>query len=100
MIVLSASLSDSEREVGCGATPHCRHLRIEKAKPIISRVKTNVRTARSRRFGKKEKAYGIKPVKACFTTVLTGFIPYNLERVCKLLNCQPGDILEYVPDQE
>ena len=22
----------------------------------------------------------------------------NLERLCKLLNCQPGDILEYVPD--
>lgn len=24
----------------------------------------------------------------------------NLERVCKLLNCQPGDIIEYVPDQD
>ena len=24
----------------------------------------------------------------------------NLERVCKLLNCQPGDIIEYIPDQE
>lgn len=22
----------------------------------------------------------------------------NLGRLCKLLNCQPGDILEYVPD--
>lgn len=22
----------------------------------------------------------------------------NLEILCKLLNCQPGDILEYVPD--
>lgn len=24
----------------------------------------------------------------------------NINVVCKLLNCQPGDILEYVPDQE
>ena len=23
----------------------------------------------------------------------------NLNLVCKLLNCQPGDILEYVPDE-
>lgn len=23
----------------------------------------------------------------------------NLETVCALLNCQPGDILEYVPDE-
>lgn len=24
----------------------------------------------------------------------------NINTICKLLNCQPGDILEYVPDQE
>lgn len=24
----------------------------------------------------------------------------NLETLCALLNCQPGDILEYVPDEE
>lgn len=24
----------------------------------------------------------------------------NIDIVCKLLNCQPGDILEYVPDQK
>ena len=24
----------------------------------------------------------------------------NLEKLCILLNCQPGDILEYVPDDE
>lgn len=24
----------------------------------------------------------------------------TLEAVCKALNCQPGDILEYVPDEE
>lgn len=23
----------------------------------------------------------------------------NINTICKLLNCQPGDILEYVPDQ-
>lgn len=23
-----------------------------------------------------------------------------LNRICRLLNCQPGDILEYVPDEE
>lgn len=23
----------------------------------------------------------------------------NIEIICKLLNCQPGDILEYVPDE-
>ena len=23
----------------------------------------------------------------------------NLDTVCQLLNCQPGDILEYVPDE-
>lgn len=24
----------------------------------------------------------------------------TLEAICKALNCQPGDILEYVPDEE
>ncbi len=24
----------------------------------------------------------------------------NITRLCKLLNCQPGDILEYVPDEK
>lgn len=24
----------------------------------------------------------------------------NIEQICKLLDCQPGDILEYVPDEE
>ncbi len=23
-----------------------------------------------------------------------------LEKICKALNCQPGDLLEYVPDEE
>lgn len=23
----------------------------------------------------------------------------NIARVCELLNCQPGDIIEYVPDE-
>ncbi|RJE46658.1 MULTISPECIES: helix-turn-helix domain-containing protein [unclassified Dehalobacter] len=24
----------------------------------------------------------------------------SLDRICKTLNCQPGDILEYIPDEE
>lgn len=24
----------------------------------------------------------------------------NISTICKLLNCQPGDIMEYVPDEE
>ncbi len=24
----------------------------------------------------------------------------TINRICKVLNCQPGDILEYVPDKE
>ena len=24
----------------------------------------------------------------------------NITRLCKLFNCQPGDIIEYVPDEE
>lgn len=24
----------------------------------------------------------------------------NIDIVCKLLNCQPGDIIEYIPDQD
>lgn len=23
----------------------------------------------------------------------------NIENICKILNCQPGDILEYIPDE-
>ena len=24
----------------------------------------------------------------------------NLSKICSLLNCQPGDLIEYVPDQD
>lgn len=24
----------------------------------------------------------------------------SLDRICKTLNCQPGDILEYIPDED
>ena len=30
------------------------------------------------------------------TTVTLG----NIETICKLLNCQPSDIIEYVPDND
>ena len=23
----------------------------------------------------------------------------NIDKICKLLNCQPGDIMEYIPDK-
>lgn len=29
------------------------------------------------------------------------YIPaHGLDRICKVLNCQPGDLYEYVPDSE
>lgn len=24
----------------------------------------------------------------------------NIHKLCKLMNCQPGDLLEYIPDEE
>ena len=24
----------------------------------------------------------------------------NIHKICKLLNCQPGELLEYIPDEE
>lgn len=24
----------------------------------------------------------------------------NIDRICQLLDCQPGDLLEYIPDKE
>lgn len=26
--------------------------------------------------------------------------PAELDKICKLLDCQPGDIMEYIPDDE
>ena len=45
-----ASFLGSKKEAGSGTASQCCRLRVEKAKPIISRVKSNVRSGRSRRF--------------------------------------------------
>lgn len=46
---------------------------------------------------RKEKLLG----EATMTDIRKGQIVSleNLTRLCKLLNCQPGDILEYVPEE-
>ena len=46
---------------------------------------------------RKEKLLG----EATMTDIRKGQIVYleNLTRLCKLLECQPGDILEYVPEE-
>ena len=47
---------------------------------------------------RKEKIFG----EAILQKFRTGKIiaADNLDTLCKLLECQPGDILEYVPDDE
>ena len=47
---------------------------------------------------RKEKIFG----EAILQKFRTGKIiaADNLDNLCKLLECQPGDILEYVPDNE
>lgn len=57
----------------------------------------------------KEKGYSTTRLRnegilgeATMQTIRTnGVIPYRaINRICKLLDCQPGDILEYEPDEE
>ena len=47
---------------------------------------------------RKEKLLG----EATMTEIRKGQIVSleNLTRLCKLLDCQPGDLLEYVPDAD
>ena len=47
---------------------------------------------------RKEKIFG----EAILQKFRTGKIiaADNLDTLCKLLECQPGDILEYIPDDE
>lgn len=47
---------------------------------------------------RKEKIFG----EAILQKFRTGqmIAADNLDNLCKLLECQPGDILEYVPDNE
>lgn len=46
---------------------------------------------------RKEKIFGeatIQKMRACDPVSLA-----NVEALCKLLGCQPGNLLEYVPDE-
>jgi len=47
---------------------------------------------------RKEKIFGERTMQEFRTN---GIVPYkSIDRLCTLLNCQPGDILEYVPEGE
>ncbi|MBQ5970080.1 MAG: helix-turn-helix transcriptional regulator [Clostridia bacterium] len=47
---------------------------------------------------RKEKIFGEKTIQNFRSNAE---IPYKtIDRLCKLLDCQPGDIMEYVPDVE
>lgn len=45
---------------------------------------------------KREKIFG----EATMTNFRRGIVCYgqSLDKLCRLLDCQPGDIIEYVPD--
>ena len=45
---------------------------------------------------RKEKIFGERTMQEFRSN---GVIPYkSIDRLCSLLGCQPGDVLEYVPD--
>jgi len=45
---------------------------------------------------------GIRPptVSAICTGTVKQYPIYALDRICEVLDCQPGDIMEYVPSAE
>lgn len=47
-------------------------------------------------------ATGVRPPTiSAMCTGAAKHIPVDvLDKMCKVLNCQPGDILEYIPDEE
>ncbi len=46
---------------------------------------------------RKDKIVGTETIKKLQTN--TGYIDTRtISNICKYLNCQPGDIMEYVPD--
>lgn len=47
---------------------------------------------------RKEKLLNESAIQYLRENKIIGIKP--LECICKLLNCQPGDILEYIPDPE
>ena len=43
--------------------------------------------------------YGLNP-KTVATLAKNGSVTtYTIERLCEILDCQPGDIMEYVPEK-
>lgn len=47
---------------------------------------------------RKEKLLGESTIQKFRNSELVSWD--NISTVCKLLNCQPGDLLEYVPDED
>ena len=47
---------------------------------------------------RKEKLLGESVIQQLRTGALVSWA--NIARICELLNCQPGDILEYISDPE
>lgn len=46
---------------------------------------------------RKEKLMGESTLQQLREGVLVSWL--NISQICKLLNCQPGDILEYTPEE-
>ena len=47
---------------------------------------------------RKEKLLGESVIQQLRTGALVSW--KNVERLCEMLNCQPGDLLEYIPDEK
>lgn len=45
---------------------------------------------------------GIRPptVSAICTGTIKQYPMYAMNKICEVLECQPGDIMEYIPDEE
>lgn len=67
------------------------------------KFKTKVMLAiREKNQTEMSKETGIRqPTVSALCTGSAKHIPVDvLDKICKYLNCQPGELLEYVPDQE
>lgn len=47
---------------------------------------------------RKEKIMGEATIQKLRNNELVSWA--NINTICKLLNCQPGDIMEFIPDKE
>lgn len=47
---------------------------------------------------RREKIMGEKDIQSLRTGALVSW--RNIDKLCRMLNCQPGDIVKYVPDEE